>query len=69
MTSRVPDNKIELGHLEHSWKEELEITAEAKLNPNLIPPKEAMSAESGFKSRKKKKAKMRDRNQLSFDDE
>ena len=54
--------------MEHSWKDELEITAEAKINPSIIPKKDEVS--EGFKSRKKsKKAKMRDRKQLSFDDE
>jgi len=67
--AKSSENKIELDHLEHSWKDELEITAEAKLNQNIIPKKSGEESE-GFKSRKKsKKAKMRDRKQLSFDDE
>jgi len=66
--AKSSENKIELDHLEHSWKDELEITAEAKINPSIIPKKDEVS--EGFKSRKKsKKAKMRDRKQLSFDDE
>ena len=66
--SKSSENKIELDHLEHSWKDELEITAEAKINQSLIPKTDEVS--EGFKSRKKsKKAKMRDRKQLSFDDE
>ena len=67
-SAKSSENKIELDHLEHSWKDELEITAEAKLNQNIIPKKDGET--EGFKSRKKsKKAKMRDRKQLSFDDE
>ena len=66
--AKSSENKIELDHLEHSWKDEVEITAEAKLNQNIIPKKDGET--EGFKSRKKsKKAKMRDRKQLSFDDE